>query len=163
MPRFARTLQSTGPQLRRKVGEEGVRMQQRLVAGSQGRLVSWTWVGFYRPRFAVPVLLLSALVVAAAGCSSANPLGRRPISGKVTLQGQPVDYGSIQFIPLDLQAANWISPIRNLTKNLTALGTDLSRERKPLLRKERATGLEPATSSLGILLWRRKSLGITKL
>lgn len=78
-------------------------MPRRFVAGSQGRFVSRPRVNLCRPRVLTPFpLLLSALVVA-AGCGSENPLGRRPISGKVALQGQPVDYGSIQFIPLDLQ------------------------------------------------------------
>jgi hypothetical protein len=42
-------------------------------------------------------------VVGALGCGEDNPLGRRPIVGRVTYKTQPVDYGSIQFIPLDVQ------------------------------------------------------------
>jgi len=44
-----------------------------------------------------------ASLVGAAGCGEGNPLGRRPIFGKVTYKTQPVDYGSIQFMPVDLQ------------------------------------------------------------
>ena len=42
-------------------------------------------------------------VVGALGCGADNPLGRRPIVGRVTFKQQAVDYGSIQFLPLDLQ------------------------------------------------------------
>lgn len=43
------------------------------------------------------------LLFFAAGCGEANPLGRRPIYGSVSFQGKPVDYGAIQFNPLDMQ------------------------------------------------------------
>jgi hypothetical protein len=42
------------------------------------------------------------LAIAWSGCGEANPLGRRAIYGNVTFQGQPVDYGAIQFNPVDL-------------------------------------------------------------
>jgi hypothetical protein len=42
-------------------------------------------------------LLPLALVV---GCSRENPLGRKAISGKVTLDGAPLDQGNIEFHPL---------------------------------------------------------------
>ena len=38
-----------------------------------------------------------------AGCSEANPLGRRAVHGSVSFQGQPIDSGSIRFEPEDLQ------------------------------------------------------------
>ena len=38
-----------------------------------------------------------------AGCSGDNPLGRRAVRGTVTLKGQPVQSGSIQFSPVDEQ------------------------------------------------------------
>jgi len=37
------------------------------------------------------------------GCGEPNPLGRRAVHGVVTFQGQPVDYGAINFQPDDLQ------------------------------------------------------------
>jgi hypothetical protein len=40
-----------------------------------------------------------ALLVCLPGCSEGNPLGREAIFGKVTLQGQPLDQGQIQFEP----------------------------------------------------------------
>lgn len=43
--------------------------------------------------------LLAASLLATGGCSEANPLGRRAISGTVTFQGQPLDYGAIRFQP----------------------------------------------------------------
>jgi len=50
------------------------------------------------------ILAVTAVtLVSALGCGEDNPLGRRPIVGRVTWKKQPVDYGSIQFIPLDLQ------------------------------------------------------------
>src|SRR5262245_42955982 len=57
---------------------------------------------------ALPVrrLLRSALLLGTIvfmGCGEPNPLGRRPVHGRITFQGQPVDYGAIQLIPDDLQ------------------------------------------------------------
>jgi hypothetical protein len=48
-------------------------------------------------------LAAGLILVAALGCSEPNPLGRRPIAGRVTYKSQPVNYGSIQFEPLDMQ------------------------------------------------------------
>ncbi len=64
-----------------------------------------TWPGARRPGASRFVLgaLAAAAVAGFVGCGEANPLGRRPIFGRVTYKAQPVDYGSIQFIPLDLQ------------------------------------------------------------
>ena len=42
-------------------------------------------------------LLLLAVVV--FGCGEADPLGRRSVSGKVTLAGQPLAQGTISFEP----------------------------------------------------------------
>ncbi len=48
------------------------------------------------------LLLLGALSIAAwVGCGEDNPLGRKAVSGMVTLDGKPLSSGSIQFAPLD--------------------------------------------------------------
>lgn len=41
----------------------------------------------------------SALLL--CGCGSSNELGRRPISGQVTLKGQPLEQGTVRFVPQD--------------------------------------------------------------
>lgn len=41
------------------------------------------------------------LLVAMAGCGGSNPLGRQAVSGTVTLDGAPLDSGSIEFTPLE--------------------------------------------------------------
>src|SRR5262245_47033662 len=47
-------------------------------------------------------LLLSFLLVAALlGCGPGNPLGRKALSGTVTLDGSPLDGGTIEFHPLE--------------------------------------------------------------
>jgi hypothetical protein len=42
---------------------------------------------------------LVALIL--SGCSDGNELGRLPIEGTVTFQGQPLDHGTVQFHPQD--------------------------------------------------------------
>lgn len=56
------------------------------------------WLPFLSCRLA-----LLASVAILAGCGEPNPLGRRAVYGAVTFQGQPVDYGGIQFLPEDPQ------------------------------------------------------------
>lgn len=51
--------------------------------------------------FRLLALLSLSLLPLILGCSEPNPLGRRPIRGQITLNGKPVDYGSIQFAPED--------------------------------------------------------------
>jgi len=41
-----------------------------------------------------------SLVALLCGCGEGNPLGRKPISGTVTLDGAPVPHGNISFQPL---------------------------------------------------------------
>jgi len=48
-------------------------------------------------------LVSLALLCLSLGCGEPNPLGRRPIHGQVTLNGKPVDYGSIAFQPEDAE------------------------------------------------------------
>jgi hypothetical protein len=47
-------------------------------------------------------LLLCGLIPLAlsVGCGAENPLGRKAISGKVTLDGGPLDQGNIEFHPM---------------------------------------------------------------
>jgi len=40
------------------------------------------------------------LIVFIAGCGAANPLGRKPLAGTVTLDGKPLERGAIEFHPL---------------------------------------------------------------
>ena len=42
-------------------------------------------------------------LLAVAGCG--DPLGRQAVSGKVTFKGQPLDQGSIRFVPADGKGA----------------------------------------------------------
>lgn len=46
--------------------------------------------------------LLLALAVA-PGCGSGDSLNRQAVSGTVTLDGQPLDQGTIEFVPTDAQ------------------------------------------------------------
>jgi len=52
-------------------------------------------------RIGGALLLIAATFF--AGCGEPNPLGRRAVHGAVSFQGQPVDYGQIQFQPEDPQ------------------------------------------------------------
>jgi hypothetical protein len=46
----------------------------------------------------VLIVVASAPIV---GCGPANPLGRKAISGSVTLDGQPLDKGAIELHPIE--------------------------------------------------------------
>lgn len=52
-----------------------------------------------RREFGLLVLGMCSLGLI-VGCGEANPLGRKAVSGKVTLDGSPVKYGSINFSPM---------------------------------------------------------------
>jgi len=47
-----------------------------------------------------PVWFALVMAVGLAGCGAENPRERLPVSGTVTLDGAPLDQGSIQFAPL---------------------------------------------------------------
>lgn len=56
---------------------------------------------FTRRRFAVAVPLVGfGLLMAVAGCGEGTG-GRQSVSGQVTFKGQPLDQGTIQFVPTD--------------------------------------------------------------
>lgn len=42
-----------------------------------------------------------SMVAAVCGCGSGSPQGRKAVSGKVTLDGVPIQQGSIQFQPTE--------------------------------------------------------------
>jgi hypothetical protein len=50
------------------------------------------------PRLGCLLLWLGALAIA-AGCGASDPLGRRAVSGTVTLDGQPLADGVVSFQP----------------------------------------------------------------
>jgi hypothetical protein len=52
----------------------------------------------YRPLW--PLLAGVLLLGAWSGCGPGNPLGRKAISGKVTLDDKPLEQGTISFEPL---------------------------------------------------------------
>jgi hypothetical protein len=47
------------------------------------------------------LLLIAGPLLLISGCGEGNPLGRRSVSGNVTFQGQPIEYGAIRFEPTD--------------------------------------------------------------
>ena len=52
-------------------------------------------------------------VLASLGCGPGNPLGRLPISGQVTLDGEPLNDGAIQFAPAENDRPGSGAPILN--------------------------------------------------
>ena len=48
----------------------------------------------------LPVLLASLLAALCLGCGPDNPQGRKAVSGKVTLDGGPLEQGNIEFHPM---------------------------------------------------------------
>lgn len=42
---------------------------------------------------------IAACLAVFVGCGAENRLGRLPVSGQVTLDGAPLDFGSITFVP----------------------------------------------------------------
>jgi hypothetical protein len=63
------------------------------------------YVKRFRWVLAAPLLLLWL----AAGCDSGDGLNRQPISGTVTLDGQPLATGTIHFIPSSNEAGTEVS------------------------------------------------------
>ncbi len=44
------------------------------------------------------------ILASAAGCGGGDPLQRQAVSGTVTFKGQPLDKGTITFLPADSQS-----------------------------------------------------------
>ena len=55
---------------------------------------------FVMRPFATRLLCNLVALALCVGCGPENPLGRKAISGKVTLDGGPLDQGNIEFHPL---------------------------------------------------------------
>lgn len=55
----------------------------------------------FRSRWPAFIIHHSAFIILLllAGCGPGNPLGRLPVSGSITLDGQAVESGNIRFIP----------------------------------------------------------------
>ncbi|MDR1494120.1 MAG: hypothetical protein LBT05_15575 [Planctomycetaceae bacterium] len=49
------------------------------------------------------LLSIVLILLFLAGCTNSNPQGRLPISGEITLNGQPLESGSISFDPIGSQ------------------------------------------------------------
>ncbi|QDU38610.1 hypothetical protein Mal4_29390 [Maioricimonas rarisocia] len=56
----------------------------------------------------IPVIL-SLILLLASGCGDSNPLGRQPVSGTITLNGQPLERGTIEFSPKESGTASGAS------------------------------------------------------
>jgi hypothetical protein len=54
-----------------------------------------------RPPLAGAAIFLAGGLVLAAGCGPSDPLGRRAVSGTVTLDGAPLAEGTISFQPTE--------------------------------------------------------------
>lgn len=52
-------------------------------------------------RVAGWAVVIFAMALTAVGCGPENPLGRLPISGTVTFEGEPLDQGFIEFSPTE--------------------------------------------------------------
>jgi len=50
-------------------------------------------------RYPILTILLFGLVF--SGCNKADPLNRQEVSGKVTLNGEPLAHGTIEFSPVE--------------------------------------------------------------
>ena len=47
----------------------------------------------------VPLVAFAAVLSTALGCGARNPLDRQAVSGRVTLDGSPLDHGIVEFSP----------------------------------------------------------------
>jgi hypothetical protein len=59
------------------------------------------------------VFAITTIVISFLGCGPGNPQGRKAVSGRVTLDGAPIESGSIDFQPLQAGGTSSGSMITN--------------------------------------------------
>ena len=74
------------------------------------RVASWTFV----------VSSLCSILVASMGCAPENSLGRQPVSGTITVNGESLLHGSILFAPDDPTGVSSGAEIENGTYAIAA-------------------------------------------
>lgn len=67
-----------------------------------------------------PALIAMLTLVALLGCAPENRLGRQPISGTITVNGEPLNRGSILFAPDDPTGVSSGAEIENGTYAIPA-------------------------------------------
>lgn len=73
--------------------------------------LAWMNQPFLRRLSCLTLISIGFLIASISGCGPDNPLGRKALSGTVTLDGSPLQKGSIEFQPLDggVQSGDLIS------------------------------------------------------
>ena len=66
-------------------------------------------------------LLAIYMLAFVVGCGPGNPLGRKAVSGKITLNGVPLKSGNIEFAP---QAADGVGSGATITDGVYSIVTD---------------------------------------
>jgi hypothetical protein len=61
----------------------------------------------------INVLVVVPLLLVAIGCGEPNRLGRKAITGEVIFDGSPLEVGSIEFSPKDLNGVSTGGPIQD--------------------------------------------------
>ncbi|MFG0333375.1 MAG: carboxypeptidase-like regulatory domain-containing protein, partial [Maioricimonas sp. JB049] len=86
---------------------------RRLIAYTSSRQSRTTMITRQIP------VLVSLVVLLVSGCGETNPLDRQPVSGTISLNGQPLETGTIEFAPQGSGTASGAS-IRNGTYSIPA-------------------------------------------
>lgn len=103
--------------------------------GSRGKLSIWDWqhlsviqngdmkvlqhIALLSGK-ATNVLGLAVAVAVCLGCSPENKLGRQPVTGTISVNGELLDRGSILFAPTDLNGVSSGAEIENGTYTIPA-------------------------------------------
>jgi hypothetical protein len=82
------------------------------LAGSLADETPKTYLGLRSMNLCRTIALFS-IVVIFSGCGSSRDSGLADVSGKVTFDGKPLEYGTISFIPLDLNGPTSGTEIHN--------------------------------------------------